>query len=550
MRDALKIPAGETLNYDVCVVGAGFAGIAVALELGESGLRVGLLEGGGEKREPATQDLYRGVVTAENYAALEGFRQRRFGGTSTVWGGRCAPFDAIDFEERERRDESGWPFSLDDLHEYYARAYSLCELGRYGIDVQELMPQRVSHEMVPGLDSQVVKTDRLWLFSPPTNFARRYRQRIEHNPNIDFVIHANVLSIEVNDEEDEVSHLVVSSLRWNRFQVRAQAFVLAMGGLETTRLLLLSDRVHEAGVGNHSGMLGRYYTSHLAGSGVRIFLTDADSAQWDYERTIDGTYARRSLRIDEYEQRQRGLLNFRANYDLGDISDPGHGSAVMSLFYLAKRFIIRKMPPEYLFSSTSPRNVPRHVMNCVKGFPTLVAFGIKILRKRIFARRKLPSLMLPNREGIYELHFDAEQSPNLDSRVFLSDDVDALGQRRLQVDWRFREEDIESAFKSIKLIGEEVERSGAGRLISTDDEIQERLRKTGVGSHHIGLTRMSTDPASGVVDPDCRVHGMTNLFVASSSTFPTGSFANPTLTIVALAVRLADHLRNLIRYSP
>jgi choline dehydrogenase-like flavoprotein len=544
MRDAVTIPAGSVLEYDVCIVGAGFAGITLALELGEAGLRVGLLESGGLKREPDTQDLYRGVVTAENHASLEGFRQRRWGGTSTVWGGRCAPFDPIDFEPRPERDGVGWPFPLEELEPFYKRAYELCELGRYGIQVEDLLP-RSAGELVPGLTSSVVKTDRLWLFSPPTNFGRRYGRRLERNPHVEVVIHANALSVEVNDEGDEVTHLEVSSLRMNRFQVRARAYVLAMGGLETTRLLLLSDRVHENGIGNQSDMLGRCYTSHLAGSGVRMALAEPDNAQWDYDRTVDGVYARRSLRIDEAEQRKSGLLNFRANFDLGDISDPSHGSAVLSLFYLAKRFIIRKMPPEYLFSNVGARQVPRHLINCVRGFPSLVVFAIKMLAKRVLPRRKLPSLILPNRQGIYDLHFDAEQCPNPDSRVFLSDQLDAFGQRRLQVDWRYREEDIDSACRCFQLIGRELERTGAGRLETSDEEIRERLHKTGVGSHHMGLTRMAEDPRNGVVDADCLVHGMSNLYIASSSTFPTGSFANPTLTIVALAVRLADHLRRL-----
>jgi choline dehydrogenase-like flavoprotein len=545
MRDAVTIPAGSTLEYDVCIAGAGFAGITLALELGEAGLRVGLLESGGKKADPATQDLYRGVVTSDNHAALEGFRQRRLGGTSTVWGGRCAPFDAIDFEPRDARAGAGWPFALADLEPFYRRAYEWCELGRYGVSIEELLPAGAG-EMIPGLASTTVLTDRLWLFSPPTNFARKYGPRLEANPHVDVVTHANVLSVEAEDDGNEITHLEVSSLQMNRFRVKARVFLLAMGGLETTRLLLLSDRVHENGIGNRHDMVGRFYVSHIAGSGIRVALSEPTLARWDYDRTVDGVYARRCLRIDEAEQRRRGLLNFRANFDLGDISDPDHGSAVLSLFYLAKRFVIRKMPPEYLFSNVGYRQVPRHLLNCLKGLPSLVSFAFKLVRERLLPSRKLPSLMLRSRSGTYDLHFDAEQRPNPESRVFLSSELDAFGQRRLQVDWRYRDDDIESAFQSLKLIHQELERTGAGRLETTDEGIKERLYRTGVGSHHIGLTRMSSDPRDGVVDADCRVHGISNLFIASSSVFPTGSFANPTLTIVALAVRLADHVRALL----
>jgi len=161
------------------------------------------------------------------------------------------------------------------------------------------------------------------------------------------------------------------------------------------------------------------------------------------------------------------------------------------------------------------------------------------------SKRKLPSVVLENKSNIYTLHFDAEQSPNRDSRVMLGTEKDIFGLNRLKVDWRFTDADVKSACKSFQLIAKELQLSGAGKMEIDLESLARKIKDTGVGSHHIGTTRMSSDPSQGVVDEDCRVHGIDNLYIASSSVFPTSSYANPTLTILALALRLADHIKQL-----
>jgi choline dehydrogenase-like flavoprotein len=215
--------------------------------------------------------------------------------------------------------------------------------------------------------------------------------------------------------------------------------------------------------------------------------------------------------------------------------------------YLVKRFLVRRIPPEYSrdLSGMSPyRDGWRHLRNCILGLPTLLAFSWRWLWKRILAKRKLPSVVLHSPQQVYNLHFDAEQCPDPDNRVYLGDERDAFEQRRLVVDWGLSDKDALSALDSIKLIAAELERSGVARMdIGDVEHVLKRIAETGVGSHHIGATRMADDAEHGVVDRDCRVFGVDNLFIASSSTFPTASFANPTLTIVAMALRLADHLK-------
>lgn len=538
-RDAGAVPLKGILECDVCIVGAGFAGIALASELSQSSMRVVVLESGGLKTDSVTEDLNKGSVVSEHHGPLHLYRQRRFGGTSAVWGGRCAPFDKIDFEQRDWVPGTGWPLSRDDLDPFYERAYAYCDLGRYGVYIDELLAKdhgEFVSEVLPGN----VRTDALWLFSPPTNFARKYRDSLEKSKNVQVVLHATCVNITTDYSLEKVECLDVMSSSMNHFSVRAGQYVLASGGLEATRLLLQSD------LATSLPALGRFYLSHISGTVGPLQFTPGRKIQWDYERTMDKVYCRRTFRIDETHQRARRLLNFRASLDSPPPNDPRHGIAVLSALYLAKRYLVRRIPPEYsvgLSSLSRYQELSLHVKNLLLGLPSLSAYALKFLFARVVAKRKLPSVILPSRTNSYYLHFDAEQSPNWESRVYLGRDEDRFGNKRLVADWRSDERDIQSVLNSVKAIGDELHSAGAGTLQADDETLLRSIQQSGVGSHHMGLTRMASHPSQGVVDPDCRVFGVKNLYVASSSTFPTGSFANPTLTIVALAIRLSDHLK-------
>ncbi len=543
--DAHKVAPGSVLECDVCVIGAGFAGITAAGELDEGSAKVILLEAGGTKFDKRLQDLYRGEALGTNHGPLHLYRERRFGGTSHVWGGRCNPYDQIDMEARSWVEHSGWPVSRKEMDPFYARAFDACDLGRYALTTGELLPKHAASQMVSGLDSAIVKDDRPWLFSLPTNFAAKFGGQLRTSKQIEVYLNANCLMLLSDSSGAGVTHALVGTLDGKRFSVRARYFVLAMGGLETTRLLMLSGDI-----GNATGNLGRFYISHMTGNAGRVkFRSDLDLV-WDYERTVDGVYCRRTLRIDPEVQRRDGLLNFRAILDFPSPADPTHGQAVLSAMYLLKRLFARRLPPEYNVDLTGIgryQHVGSHFLNCLVGLPGLLAFGLKWLWARVLARRKLPSIVLRSHDNTYNLHFDAEQRPNPESRIYLGKELDEFGQRRLVVDWRHTDSDVESVVSSVTLLANELERCEVGSLEIDQRELASRVARTGVGSHHIGTTRMSADPRWGVVDRDCRVFGVDNLFIASSSTFPTSSYANPTLAIVAFAIRIADHIKGLLQ---
>lgn len=551
MVDARQLPAGEIIDCDVCIVGSGAAGITLAHELKDSGISVILLAGGGRRIQKEAQDLYRGFVTSSsNHGPLDQYRQRRLGGTMHVWGGRCGAFDSIDFESRSHVPLSGWPVTKKDLDPFYERAHAYCELGDYTYEASESLPrQHVS--MIPGLESPDVSQDTVWRFSPPTNFAKVFLPPLNRSSGIKIFSHAHCLSIELNQEGTMVNHLVVSSLSRNTFQVRARYVILAAGGLEVTRLLLASRKVHSTGIGNGHDLVGRFYMSHMTGDYGTLYLQPKRGPIiWDYERTSDGVYCRRRLLIRADAQRRHGTLNFSAILNYPSIADPAHCNGILSALYLVKWFIAHRVPPEYSRELAQGRgpysHVLRHLVNVASDPVNLLRFTGKWTTKRMIAYQKLPSVVLPSKTNTFSLHFDAEQSPNRESRVTLSQARDSLGLPRLQVDWRYSSQDVDSLVKSYALIAKSIATSRMGKLDFDAREFPDHIRMNcGVGSHHVGTTRMATTPTAGIVDLNCKLFGVHNLFISSSSVFPTSGYANPTLTIVALAVRLSDHIKSL-----
>jgi choline dehydrogenase-like flavoprotein len=537
LLDGRRVPKGSTIECDVCIVGAGAAGITVANELDGRPERVLLLESGGVERSRAAQELNAGeVADPRHHGPLDGYRVRRFGGTSTVWGGWCAPFDALDFQVRPHVPYSGWPIGRSDLDPFYARAHRYCELGAYDYGVAQV-PDGAATPTIPGLADPKVVADQLWLVSPPTNFGRSYRSRLRRSGNVTVCLHSSALKLRT-DAPDHVDRVEVGCVQGNRFSVRARSFVLAAGGLETTRLLLLSDDHHRNGLGNDHDLVGRFYLSHLTGDLGEVELRPGGGrVPWGYQTTADGVYCRRRLGIHQTCQRAEGLRNFAAILDRPAPDDPSHGNGVLSAVYLAKLARGRA-------NGASRAQVAAHLGNVLRDAGGVASSSASWARGRLLSARRLPSL-LPNLDGNrFTLHYDAEQAPNPESRVRLDDRLDRFGLRRLKVDWRFSSADVDSVVRSSQLLEQALHQAGAGRMLLDPEARRERVHElASVGSHHLGTTRMAEDPARGVVDANCRVHGTDNLWIASGSVFATASFARPTLTIVAVAIRLADHLK-------
>jgi choline dehydrogenase-like flavoprotein len=523
--DAREIEAGALLEGDLCVVGAGAAGIAIALRFLDTGHRVLLLESGGLEFDDATQALYEGTSVGQAYYDLDICRLRFFGGTTNHWEGRCRPLDPLDFEARPWVPHSGWPIRRASLDPYYARANQLCQLGPYDY--------RASSWFLPGeavlpFDPAKVTTG-LWQYSPPTRFGEVYLERLTSAANLQVVLHANLVDIETGADGAEVQALQLATLTGKRCRARARAYVLACGGLENPRLLLAANRQVNVGLGNQRGNVGRYFMEHPHLPGARLLASEPSGIEfysYDHRRPrLGGTEVLGHLRPDRALQTAAGLLNCDCSFVDDSVGSSG---------YAALRRVWNSIR-----HSDRPDDLLADLGLALENFDDSVAgllgrFGLREYR--------------PDRNS-FVMWSTAEQAPNPDSRVTLADATDALGLPKLRLDWRLGELDKRSLQVVHRTIAEEFGRQGLGRL-----RIEEWLTadltswspKMIGGNHHMGTTRMSDDPSIGVVDRDCRVHGMANLFVAGSSVFSTAGSANPTLTIVALALRLADHLEERV----
>jgi choline dehydrogenase-like flavoprotein len=547
--DSYDLPDGHALLADVCIIGAGAAGIAMALEFAGTGTQVLLLEAGGRAEESDTQDLYAGFVAdARLHSPPDRYRQRRFGGTTTIWGGRCMPFDAIDFETRDYVPNSGWPLGREALLPYYDRANRLCEAGEFSYIAGEAF-RRPTRPIIEGFASGHFSADTLERFSCPTDFGSRYGHKLDAASNVRTVLHANVTGLRLDAAGGSVDHLVVKNLRGGNFTVRAAQFVLATGGLEVARLLLASRDVQPEGIGNQHDVVGRYYMCHLAGTIGAIKIDTPPSSVWHgYEISDEGIYCRRRFALREATQRALKLGNFIARLHHPRISNPEHRNAVLSLLFLAQLFI----PYEYRVRLAGAGAIGwtawlEHVRNVAFGSADAAGFAWHMLRDRKLAERKFPSIIIKSQANLYSLDFHAEQQPNPSSRVNLSAEPDALGMPRLRVDWRYTPGDVDTVSRSIALLADDFRQQRLGSFDYDPDSVETEMTRYGAyGGHHIGTARMGLDPRSSVVNSDCRVHGVGNLFIASSAVFPTSSQANPTLTVVAFAYRLAQHLKTLL----
>ncbi len=552
IEDAQDLPDGTPLSAQICVVGAGAAGISLALALADERVEVLLLESGGTREERATQTLYQGsVADARLHSPPDRYRQRRFGGSTTIWGGRCMPFDAIDFETRDYLPNSGWPIRYEDLLPHYPQANLLCEAGEYRYRVEEAFDP-APRPMIDGFRGDHFTTDSLERFSCPTDFGRRYGARLRRAAHIRVLMHANVTAIQLDATGERVRTASVRTLKGKRFSVTARHFVIATGGLEVPRLLLASRDVHPNGIGNRHDLVGRYYMCHLAGTVGRLAFHGPLQSVWNgYDITPEGIYCRRRLALTAVAQRAQGIGNFIARLHHPRITDPEHRNAVLSALYLAK-FLI---PYEYgkrLHGEERAdlRTWAAHLRNVVTGPLDALGFAWHLLKERRLAERKFPSIIIKPKANLYSLDFHAEQQPNASSRVTLEPRLDALGVPRLKIDWRYCEADVLTVSRALALLAEDLKNSGVGRFSYDPDGLEAEMTRYGAyGGHHIGTARMGNDPRSSVVDADCRVHGVNNLYIASAAVFPTSSQANPTLTVVALALRLAKTLGRVAERS-
>ena len=520
--DGRSVPSGETVDADVCIVGAGPAGLTVARQLAGSDLRVCVLESGGIQREPEAQDLADGTNSGYPYFSLREARARVFGGSSDLWDEflRGRPLDPVDFERRDAVPFSGWPISRSDLDPYYEQAQQLLGFGPFEYDAEPW--ERVNSQASLTRGMKRVHSS-VFQYSNAFDFTR-HRRELDHAANVVVMLHTIGTELVPSEAGESVAFLAAATIRGPKFRVRSRRYVLAAGGIDNPRLLLLSRNQDSRGIGNRHDLVGRFFMEHLHVRSAVLLPDDddlMDNVGFYQEHDVDGVRVRGTIAVNEDVLRDEGLLN--TTFLLFPSDMLRSSDLYRSMAVIKESWHKRSLPTESLLGHAT--NILRRLMPSAR-----LVYGL--------ARNRLPDT-----RRVLWLVATAEQAPNPDSRVLLGEGRDSLGMSKPVLDWRLSDIDRRSIRRAEEIIDEELRGLGRGRLTRLfGDERPARVLRG--HWHHMGTTRMSRDPTTGVVDETCRVHSTDNVYVAGSSVFPTGGNANPTLTIVALSIRLAEHLES------
>jgi len=495
-QDARSFPKDTVLSPDLAIIGGGPAGISLALALADSGQSILLLESGGVTFDAQAQKLYEGKETGVAYTAMDGGRLRYLGGSTNHWGGWCRPLDPIDFEDRDAVPYSGWPFPRSEIEPYFARAQALVEAGPWVYD----KAGEAASDSGPllGLAPGGVYTS--WFqFSKtkdgvlPTHFGDRYQNDLKRAAKIMPLLNANLTGIRLSKDGRQMDHLDVATLAGNRLVVKPRFTVLAAGAIENARLLLASNDVTAAGVGNGNDLVGRFFADHPIPRDVATLVL------------FDGR-----------------MPPFYTNF----LTLP-NGAVLRAALSPRAEFLRQK---NVVGSLTTIENETK-----------LDAFATAAVETTAEALRVDAS-----KAKAFSLGCGMELAPDPDRRITLSDKRDALGMPQAVLNMTISDDDFLHFRQTLSELGRQLLAARSGMIHLSYSQRHEWLSAMDWGNHHLGTTRMSTDPRKGVVDADSRVHGIANLYVAGSSVFPTYGSSNPTMNLVALTLRLADHLRKAL----
>lgn len=535
-----EIGNNQKLESDICIIGAGTAGLTVAKEFIGTSKSVIILESGGEEPSAESDDLTSGKNIGVPYYDIKDTRARAFGGSSHLWyyvpGLRLRGMDAIDFEQKEWIPYSGWPISKEDLDPYYERAHQLFKLGPYSYKSEDWIDSD-EYNYLSSENGDIFETT-MFHFARKDIFYNDYYSDFENAENIKVFLKSTVLGIETTENAKEVTHLTVAAEHDVRFTVKANYFILAAGALENPRLLLLSDTHEKKGLGNANDLVGRFFMEHphIWGKDAVGTYYPSQSDKFNSNEIYHFHYRKGKpvlgyLILKDEVIKQNELLNITFGMRGESLQYPaGYQEGVAALRNALSNIKHGRINKE----------MAREIGSFFNNGVSVVYEGIR----RLF-NGKIDKW---DRYGLEEtgitINLMAEQAPNPESRVMLGEERDRFGQRKIELDWKLTELDLMSMKKSLQILGTNIQEKGIGyidnRLNMDKEEMYSRIKG---GYHHMGTTRMHEDPSLGVVDENCRLHGTENLFIAGSSVFPTSGYANPTLTIGALSIRLADYLK-------
>jgi choline dehydrogenase-like flavoprotein len=550
--DSSKEVSEDFPRVDACIVGSGPAGITLARQICRSGLRVCLLESGGQNPSEAAQNLNTGTVdSVHGYReqTLRDGRRRQFGGTGNLWNHelrgqskrhvRYVPLDEIDFERRTWVPESGWPFSRQAIQSFYESAQRLCGIGKFDYRAVAWETGAANRRIWQTENIESIVTQ----FGSPSIFLERYCRELANDEKVTVILRAVLLELRMNPLSRAITSAYVGTLNGRKFHVRARVFVLAAGGLENARILLLQDALQPGGLGNQHDIVGRCFMDHPSitlGTLLPFSSSIFQQASFYDQHDVAGQTVMGILRIRPDVLRREKILNLCA------VLAP-HFKNLRANAPAALRQLLSKGPPFILRCHFRTHHYDSDVDTEAS----------RPLRQRLLKEYYSESHSgwsrlagLDRRFSEFGVRCLVEQSPDRSNRVMLGEQTDVFGQRKTKVVWRWNEVDLYSIRQAQKIFRSDLAAAGVGTFVPAEEAVGSQPLPFNSPHHFMGTTRMHDNPRNGVVDADCRVHDVPNLFIAGSSVFPTGGFANPTLTILALTLRLAAHLESELRTTP
>jgi len=536
--------------YDLCVVGTGPAGIILALEFARSppDKKVLLVEFGSEQGTTGNtlDDTILNCNPANHHDPYE-CTNKGLGGTSATWGGRCVMYDDIDFMDRPQlKGGCTWrSATLKALKPFLQTSADYFECGSATFSLRE-MPTWQDHRIAEGFVEGDVLDTPVERWSMPTRFRERYHEELKDSENITLLCGVEARHFGRPDGDGTINTLELREVATGHpLTVKAAHFVIAAGAQESTRLLLRNPDLFKA-IGGPPESLGRYYQGHVSGKIASIrFHGDPKKTDFAIFQDPDGSYFRRRFQFSTEALLREKLLNTAIWLDNPLYHDPSHRSGAMSMIYLGMitPFLGKRLAPPAIAASVTKGKVTglsSHLLNILRGLPGSLFTPASLFFRRYCLKRKLPGIYLFSDDNRYALHFHAEQIPDADNRMILGDDGETL-----EIHYQLTDTDVDSAIRAHGLLDAWLRKCGCGELEYwfSKEELPDAIRTMSRdGIHQCGTTRIAESPDEGVLDSDMKVWGTNNLYVCSSSAFPTSGQANPTFLLGAFAVRLARHL--------
>lgn len=544
---------GSPTRFNLCVIGSGPAGIILSLEYARlNPEKTVILIEYGQKDHNVTNSLDDSIIVDNliNHHPPYECTNKGLGGSSATWGGRCVMYDPIDFINRPILN-GGCTWEMD-LHEeaksYLSQTAAYFECGGPTFSANDISTFQDSR-LAEGFQEGDVTDSVLERWSMPTRFGKRYAQAIADQSNLTLLEGFEARNF-ILDETCNASSIIVRHVSNKQLtEIQSDTFVLAAGGQESTRLLLRNPQLFQT-IGGTPGSLGKYYQGHLSGKIASVrFYGDPEKTEYGFLRDNAGVYCRRRFQFSTDLLTRKNLLNTAIWLDNPLYFDPKHRSGAMSFMYLAMLmpFLGKRLaPPAIAHSITKGKvtGVPRHIWNIIKDLPGSLLTPASIFYKRYLLKRKLPGVFLYSPTNQYALHFHAEQVPDQENRMELASDGETL-----HIHYGFTDADVQSVISLHDVLDKWLRENQCGELVYwySHEELPDQVRKMSRdGLHQVGTTRIADSPERGVVNRDLKVWGTQNVYVCSSSAFPTSGQANPTFFLGVFAVRLAHHLTKFV----